>query len=203
MAAYTGAVSTPVSPPAPPAKKTLADWLAMPEEDRYELIDGELIQKAAPSHEHGRSQSRVSGTVGMAYDRKPGGPSGPGGWWIGTEIDIALEGRGYRPDLAGWRRDRIERLPKGRPVTIRPDWICEVVSDSNRNVDTVKKLRNFHAAGVPHYWLLDEPARSLTVYRHSADGYVTVLVAEAGQIVRAEPFEAIELNVSELLGDDV
>jgi hypothetical protein len=41
------------------------------------------------------------------------------------------------------------------------------------------------------------------VYRHSADGYVTVLVAEAGQIVRAEPFDAIELNVSELLGDDV
>jgi Uma2 family endonuclease len=175
----------------------------MPEEDRYELIDGELIQKAAPSHEHGRAQARAMAALVGPYDRKPGGPSGPGGWWIGSEIDIALEGRGYRPDVAGWRRDRVERLPKGRPVTIRPDWICEVVSDSNRNVDTIKKLRNFHAAAVPHYWLLDEPDRSLTVYRHSPEGYLLVLAATAGQIVRAEPFDAIELNVSELLGDDV
>lgn len=175
----------------------------MAEEDRYELIDGELIQKAAPSSGHSNAQAGSITALRRPFHRKPGGPDGPGGWWIVSEADIELDGHGYRPDLAGWRRASLPEWPFVRVIRVRPDWICEVVSDSNRRVDTIKKLRNFHAAGVPHYWLLDEPARSLTVYRHSDLGYVTVLVAEAGQTVRAEPFDAIELNVSELLGDDV
>ena len=181
---------------------TLADWLAQPEERRFELIDGELIEKAAPSLRHGRAQGRVGAAIGSPFDRRPGGPHGPGGWWIATEVEIVLDGSGFRPDLAGWRRERLPELPAERPVEVRPDWLCEIVSESNRSVDTVKKLRRYHQAGVPHYWILDPSTRSLTVYRNGPDGYVAALVAEAGEVVRAEPFDAIEISVSELLGDD-
>ena len=68
--------------------------------------------------------------------------------------------------------------------------------------DTIKKLRRYHQAGVPHYWILDQVERSLTVHRHSPDGYVIALRAEAHERVRAEPFDAIELHVAVLLGDD-
>jgi Uma2 family endonuclease len=127
---------------------------------------------------------------------------GPGGWWIGTEVDIALDGRGYRPDLAGWLRERMPALPKERPVTVRPDWICEIVSESNRATDTIKKLRRYHQSGVPHYWILDQLERSLTVHRHGPEGYLIALRAGAEERVRAEPFDAIELHVAVLLGDD-
>src|SRR5882757_1755825 len=106
---------------------TVADWLAQPEDRRLELIDGELIEKAAPSFEHGLAQGRMAGALSGAFDRKAGGSGGPGGWWIATEVDVLLDGRGYRPDIAGWRRDRVPAPLKERPVTIRPDWICEVV----------------------------------------------------------------------------
>jgi Uma2 family endonuclease len=189
-------------PASSSGRKTLADWLALPDDARFELIDGELIEKAAPTFEHGRAQAHTSLAIGGQFDRKPGGPHGPGGWWIGTEIDIAMDGRGYRPDLAGWRRDRVAAPIKERPVTTRPDWICEIVSDSNRSTDTVTKLRRYQQAGVPHYWIVDQVDRTLTVHRHTPEGYLVVLRAEAHERVRAEPFAAIELHVAVLLGDD-
>lgn len=39
--------------------------------------------------------------------------------------------------------------------------------------------------------------------RWSPDGYTTILAASSGQIVRAEPFELVELHVSALFGEDV
>jgi Uma2 family endonuclease len=182
---------------------TIADWLAQPDDARRELIDGELIEKAAPTFEHGRAQGHTVGALGGPFDRRAGGPGGPGGWWLATEVDILLEGRGYRPDVAGWRRDRLQSPPKERPVTVRSDWLCEIVSESNRTVDTVTKLRRYHQAGVPHYWILDQVDRTLTVHRHTADGYLVALRAAADERVRAEPFDAIELHVGALLGDDV
>jgi hypothetical protein len=42
----------------------------------------------------------------------------------------------------------------------------------------------------------------LLVQRWSPAGYITILAASSGQIVRAEPFELIELRVSALLGEE-
>ena len=179
--------------------KTVADWLAQPESARFELIDGELVEKAAPTFEHGRAQGHTVGAISEPYDRRPGGPGGPGGWWIATEVDILLDGRGYRPDIAGWRRERAASPPRDRPITLRPDWLCEIVSDSNRATDTVIKLRRYHQGGVPHYWILDQVDHTLTVFRHTAEGYLVALRAEAGERVRAEPFGEIELHVAVLL----
>ena len=190
----------PTVPSAHPA--TVADWLAQPEDARIELIDGELIPKAAPTFEHGQAQLATGVAIGGPFGRKPGGPDAPGGWWLASEVDVLLDGRGYRPDLAGWRRDHVPVMPRERPVMVRPDWLCEIVSESNRATDTIKKLRRYQQAGVPHYWILDQSARALTVYRNHADGYVIALAAEVGERVRAEPFDAIELEVAALFGDD-
>lgn len=59
-----------------------------------------------------------------------------------------------------------------------------------------------HAAEVPHYWILDPEERILLVHRRSRDGYTVVQRAAAGETVRAEPFDAIELRVGGLFGDD-
>src|SRR3954454_8442730 len=98
---------------------TIADWLAQPDDGRAELIDGELIEKALPTFEHGRAQGHTVGALGGAFDRRGGGSGGPGGWWLATEVDIVLDGRGYRPDIAGWRRARMPSPGKEHPVAIR------------------------------------------------------------------------------------
>jgi len=191
---------------ASPARKskpaTWEDLLAIPEEERrHEIIDGELVQKGMATFVHGRSMIGLGAQIRGPYDRRPG-PRGPGGWWIGMDVDVEFAAdQIYRPDLVGWRRERVPEVPKEWPVRIRPDWVCEVLSPNNRSNDTVKKYRNYHRFEVTHSWLLDPNAETLTVFRWTAPGYLVALVAGPGERVRAEPFEAVELDINELFGD--
>lgn len=182
---------------------TLDDFWAIPEERRFhELIGGELIQKAAPSGEHGGAQAGVVMTIGAPFQRRSGGGA-PGGWWIATEVETLLErGDLVRPDVLGWRRETCPERPTGSPVRVRPDWVCEVISAGRAKDDTVRKLRLYQRAAIPHYWIVDPRDATLTVMRWSPAGYVTLLVAERGEVVRAEPFEAIEIAVAALFGEE-
>jgi Uma2 family endonuclease len=184
-------------------RATLQDFWAIPEERRYhELIGGELIEKAAPTGEHGDAQAGVVGALRMPFQRNPG-RGGPGGWWIATEVEVLLDTRDIvRPDVLGWRRERCPERPTGTPVRLRPDWICEVVSPGNAKDDTIKKLRLYQKVTIPHYWIADPRDATLTVMRWSEDGYITLMRAERGEVIRPEPFEAIELHVGTLFGDD-
>lgn len=183
---------------------TLDDFWAIPEAQRFhEIIAGEILPKAAPSGEHGDAQAGIVVAIRPPFQRSSGGHGGPGGWWIVTEVEVLLDGTDVvRPDILGWRRDRCPERPVGMPVKQRPDWICEVVSPSNANDDTIKKLRLYHRAAIPHYWIVDPRDNTLTVMRWSSDGYVTLMRAERGDIVRAEPFQQIEIAVGTLFGDD-
>lgn len=172
------------------------------QEEAIELIDGEVIQKAMGNPEHGTYQTKLVAVLDP-FNRKPGGPRGPGGWWLMTEVDVLFEKNGdvYRPDAMGFRRDLHPVRPTGFPLRVRPDWVCEVLSPSNARYDVVKKQRTLHQHGVPHYWLLDSTNRTLTVLRHTPDAYAIALTAGVGEIIRAEPFDAIEIETDELFGE--
>jgi Uma2 family endonuclease len=158
------------------------------------------VEKGAATGEHGAAQFKLCGYVDP-FDQRPGGKH-PGGWWFGTEVDIHFDDRNtLRPDLVGWRRARVPERPRGIPVRVRPDWICEILS-TNRRIDTIKKKRVYHRFEVPHYWLVEPDDQVLSVHRWGPAGYVEVLAAERGEIMRAEPFEAIPLQVGVLFGDD-
>ncbi len=58
------------------------------------------------------------------------------------------------------------------------------------------------AAGVPHYWLVDPEEKLLEVFRRGASGYELVLTATPGDLIRAEPFDAVELPAAVLFGDE-
>lgn len=191
-------MSSPARRPAGPE-----EFFAIPEERRFhELLGGEIVEKEPASGEHGDAQSGVVAWVKSPFQRPPG-RGGPGGWWIATEVEVLLPSADIvRPDVLGWRRERVPERPVGNPVRARPDWICEVISPTNANRDTVAKLRLYHEAQVPHYWLVDPRDATLTVMRWSAPGYVTIVRAERGETVRAEPFEAIEIAIGTLFGDD-
>ncbi|NUQ74755.1 MAG: Uma2 family endonuclease [Polyangiaceae bacterium] len=185
----------------PAGEATLADLLALPDEGRgYEIIDGELIEKET-SAEHGVAQSRISRLLGP-FDRRPGGRQ-PGGWWFATEVLIDFGPKQqFRPDVVGWHRERMPERPTGVVISVRPDWICEIVSSSNASNDTVRKKRAYHKHQVPHYWLLDPVRETLSVLRWSPDGYIEVLSAMRGERVKAEPFDAIEISIGVFFGDD-
>lgn len=185
-----------------PVPATLEDLLALGEERFHELIDGELVQKATPTFEHGSAQLRIGRGLGP-YDRRPGGPPDrPGGWWFATEVEVYFdEENTTRPDVVGWRRDKVPERPRGTPVRITPDWICEILSSNKRN-DLIKKKRLYHRHQVGHYWIVDPVEETLLVYRWGPDGYIEVHAVQRGERVRAEPFKALDLPLAVFFGED-
>jgi Uma2 family endonuclease len=180
---------------------TFEDLMARADPDRLEIIGGEIVEKVSLSPRQSRAEVKLAVAVDP-FNRKPGS-RGPGGWWIFTEIHVGYaSGEIYCHDTAGWRRDRVPIEPTEWPVRIRPHWVCEIGSPKHERRDLVDKPRVLHAAEVPHYWILDPDEKILLVHRWSPDGYTVVQRAAAGETVRAEPFEAIELRVAALFGDD-
>jgi Uma2 family endonuclease len=105
------------------------------------------------------------------------------------------------PDLAGWRRERMRRPPRTAAFTLAPDWVCEVLSLSTRVLDRAVKLPLYAREGVRHVWLVDPEARTLEVFRLEGEHY-SLLATHAGPArVRAEPFDAIELELAFLWGE--
>jgi Uma2 family endonuclease len=135
--------------------------------------------------------------IGTAFHR---GRGGPGGWWILSEPELHLAANVLVPDLAGWRRERMPEQPTTAFYGLAPDWACEVLSPSTVRVDRVLKLNIYGRERVPHVWLVDPIARTLEVFRLDGDGYRLLVVHGGDAPVRAEPFDAIELDLGAVFG---
>jgi Uma2 family endonuclease len=190
-----------MSSPATPLRTATAEDLArLPPDARVEIIDGQIVEKTAPSAEHAAAQADL--VVQLGPFRRRGG-SDAGGWWILTELEVEYDRpQVYRHDVVGFRRETTPRRPSGTPVRVRPDWVAEILSPRNASNDLVKKMRTLHQHGVPHYWVIDPESRALLVHRWTADGHLTVLAAGDGDVVRAEPFEAVEIHLDWLFEEE-
>src|SRR5690606_37538519 len=145
-----------------------------------------------PAPRHARARSALGFELGE-LDR-PGGGDHPGGWWILDEPELHLGADVLVPDLAGWRRERMPRLPEGPAFELVPDWICEVLSPSSARLDRLKKMAVYARAGVGHIWLVDPLARVIEVYRlHQGHWLQLTVVADGAQ--RLEPFDELEVDV--------
>lgn len=185
---------TPTQRPA-----TLRDFLAIPEYDRFhEILEGQLVRKAMPTGSHGSVQRRLSALLD-GYDEGSARKQ-PGGWWLATEADILLPGeQPVRPDLAGWRCERLSGFSFEPLIRIMPDWVCEVVSPGDARRDTVIKRRDYARAGIPYYWLVDLRQRSLVALQLSGEHYaVQSEVREGSPQRQVQPFELVEIAMETL-----
>lgn len=176
----------------------MADFLAIPAADRWhEFVDGQIIEKAMPLPRHGYAQRKI-GAMLDDYDG-PEGKGRPGGWWIvaDAEVDFPQLGRRFRPDLTGWRVERMPVPPEGVP-DLRPDWVCEIISPEKRRYDAVEKRRYYAEAGIPFYWLLDYEQRTLTALKLSGSHYVTIGEAANDDAPRFAPFDLAEIPLPRL-----
>ena len=87
-------------------------------------------------------------------------------------------------------------LPDEAFVAVAPDWVGEVLSPSTVSIDRVKKLAIYARERVAHTWLVDPLARTVEDLRLENGRWLIVATFGDLDVVRAEPFEAIELDLS-------
>jgi hypothetical protein len=185
-----------VVPRVPPFDRaaTYDDLVRLPENLVAEIVGGELHASPRPAPRHAVAHAGLTGLLHPAFDT---GHSGPGGWWILAEPELHLGPDVLVPDLAGWRRERMPRVPDTAYFPLAPDWVCEILSPSTASLDRAKKLGIYAREGVAHAWLMDPVTCTLEVLRLEA-GHWTIVVTHADKaIVRIEPFDAIEFELGQ------
>jgi Uma2 family endonuclease len=176
--------------------QTVDDLLACPDE-RLELIGGEIVRRPMARIKHSQAQSQALRELG-AFTRE----SGPGGWWILTEVSVAYEAHECPShDLAGWRRDRLPRLPNG-VVDLPPDWVCEIVSPGHERKDTLLLPLLLQRHSVPFYWLIWPEDRTLIAHRLDGGYFRVIATLKGPNRARIPPFDAVEIDLADILGEE-
>jgi Uma2 family endonuclease len=153
----------------------LPDWMRPPREEGWfaedldrlpqaprhtELIDGALVFMMAPQRRwHGRIISRL--TAALEHQA-------PAGVEVEREITVRLDARNrLEPDIV------VSTAPFDDDGTsLEPDVVLltiEVVSPESAFRDRTVKLRKYAAAGIRHYWLVEEEAVGPVVHVYELD----------------------------------
>jgi Uma2 family endonuclease len=141
-------------------------------EERYELLDGEIILKVGQNQPHAMAVTRLFawllGVFGVAR--------------VQTQTTIEIAG-----DDRPMNRPEPDAFVLARPdyeINATPDGGSDIVlvaevADATLRDDLQTKAGLYARAGVPEYWVVDVSARRLFVHRAPAEGRYAEVVAYA------------------------
>src|SRR5262249_13156089 len=140
---------------------TVADLEAMPDDNnRYEVIDGELFMSKSPVVPHQAVSMNLTCMFLKFLEQYPMGSllATPG--VIFSDIDAVI------PDLVFIRRERMNEVISGDRIVAAPDLIVEILSpgSDNRRRDRVAKRQLYAKFGVMEYWILDLEIKPIEIY---------------------------------------
>ena len=160
LSGYLGLVSQPLRVPAT-FEELYEQILALPEHLTGEILEpGVLRTMSRPGKRHRRAAKRCMQSLGR-FDVGSDGT----GWWIEPEAEICFPGgRLLVPDLSGFRVERVADMPEENPLTILPDWCCEILSPRTARDDVTIKLPLYARSGVPWSWIVDPMRRLIEVF---------------------------------------
>ena len=182
--------SSHVATAQPAVKLTYEDYCAAPADNRYELLDGELIMVAAPNIKHESVRSLLGHHLSnFIIDH------GLGKLFY-APCDVMLsESDVVQPDLLFVSRKREHLLRDGQKVQGAPDLVIEILSPSTADRDRGKKLALYGRHGVTEYWLVDPVAETISIHRQQAGELVPTDTFGRDQTLRSPLLAGLELQL--------
>jgi Uma2 family endonuclease len=183
------AIPAPVVPPDPPRKRwTRAECATLEasgllDQERLELVEGELISKMGKKRPHVGTSKRLQEWLVQVF-----------GWrFVDAEapIDVAPEDNPSsepEPDLIVLRQDESHFTSNPRPQDLR---LVVEIADSSLSFDLKVKAALYARAGISEYWVLDVRGRRLVVHRDPQSGMYAD-VAAYGEQESVSPLAAPE-----------
>jgi Uma2 family endonuclease len=141
---------------------TIADLEIMPDdENRYELMEGEIIVSRAPGLTHQRVLTNLLTIIKNYLAQNPLGEVFATPGVILDEYNSAI------PDIVFVSHERAALITSGERFTGAPELMIEIVSPGRENArrDRVVKRQVYGKHGVQEYWVVDPENRTLEVYR--------------------------------------
>ncbi len=175
-----------------PRTLTYADYAALPEDGRrFELIDGELFEMAAPSIRHQDIVLRLGSTF-LQHVRQQG---------VGrvniAPCDVVLADTvTVQPDVVYLSEADLHRVTTAH-IQGPPTLVVEVLSDPRH--DFVRKRELYARFGVAEYWIVWPEAARVEVYRLDRTAYAKPVVVESGETLVTDLIPGLAIDVGELL----
>jgi Uma2 family endonuclease len=157
-----------------------------------EMIGGQLFFTSRPVRQL-LAVSRLGGALSVLDGES---------WFILNWPELHFGNDVLVPDLAGWRRDRMSKMPDVEFFTQAPDWICEVASPETHRLDRAFKMPAYARAGVSHLWMLEPNDKLVEMYQLEGPRWRMSGAYEGSAKVRAEPFAAIEIDLARFWLED-
>ena len=172
------------------------DLFGLPDNVVGEILEGELVTHPRPSPKHALAASMMGAELIREFGSRAAGSSGD--WWILFEPECHLNGEIFVPDIAGWRKENMSELPDTAWFSVRPDWICEIISPSTAKYDRGVKQEIYAREGVPHYWIVDPMARTVEVFALGDISWTQLGLVSEDEVVNLAPFESMPFDLSML-----
>ncbi|RMH05494.1 MAG: Uma2 family endonuclease [Aquificota bacterium] len=130
------------------AKLTYQDYLKLPEEERYELIEGELLPMPSPTSKHQRVVLKLSVALHLFVEKHGLGLVYP------APFDVVLDEENVlQPDILFLSKENLSKLQE-RGIFGAPDLVVEVISPSTAKRDLEVKRSLYERYGVKELWFV-------------------------------------------------
>lgn len=171
---------------------TVEDYMALPDGDRKELIDGVFYDMATPTNVHQEVVGYMFLEIGNFIRKNKGkcrAVLAPSAVQLDCDNKTMVE-----PDIyIVCNPDKVKKFGNYGA----PDFVLEVLSDSTRNKDLKIKSFKYMNAGVREIWYIDLKTRTLITY-YEGDDYLPAIHPLEGTLGLAIYDGRLEINLAEL-----
>lgn len=174
---------------------TYADYCALDDDTRHEVVDGELVVSPAPATRHqvitGRIYARL---LAHAEARRLG-------LVLVSPLDVVLSDTNVvQPDVLFVSQARLPAIVQAKGVFGAPDLVVEVLSPSTEERDRQGKLRAYGRAGVAEHWLVAAGDQTrVEVRRRRRGGLVRVETLDRDGVLTTPLLPGLTLRVADVV----
>ena len=171
---------------------TYQDYLQLPEDRRYEIVDGELFMVPAPTPYHQRVSLKLEQLLyNHVTQRKLGEIFHAPCDLLVSEIDIV------QPDIFYISIGRLSII-KEKNIQGTPDLVVEIVCAGTAFRDRGIKQKLYARAGVKEYWIVDPEARTIDVMALGPHGYLLVGVYRKEETLQSPPLPGLAIPLGRI-----
>jgi Uma2 family endonuclease len=187
----------------PQSNYSYADYIKSPEEDRYEVIDGQIISMSpAPTPRHQHVQRELLIEFGTYLRGKECSV-------FGSPIDVCLfaDQTTSNEKIKDWvQPDMVVVCDRNKinqqNIVGAPDLVIEILSPSTARNDRVVKFNNFQKAGVKEYWIVDPSNEYVEVFLLQNNRFISSGFYTKEDSIKVSILENLSINLKDIFPED-
>ncbi|MBI5140594.1 MAG: Uma2 family endonuclease [Nitrospirae bacterium] len=173
-------------------KYTYEDYAALPDDKRYELIEGELIMTPPPIIRHQMISGEVDFAIRSFVRQRRSGRVFSAPTDVVLDNDVVVQ-----PDVLFISNERAGIIGEAN-IQGAPDIVVEIVSESSAHIDFGRKKRLYDRYGVAEYWIVIPDAEAVEVFSRTEKGLVLSRRYEKWESLESGLLAGFRMELSEL-----